>query len=296
MSEGKCDGCQRRALLTPLHGAEKGGPLRCYVCAGTWHAEHGRRRKMGRVVIRAIKAYVDGGGSWDDVRKLKDTALMGGDTFSLLETLDLRPVVDPLGYMAETAATAGETVLLTSELLADALRLVHPDAHPPERRELATRVTQQLLALQPFVFPAETPKPTTPSDPAKYGSFKSRRETLKEPSRDHGPRYPCADCASTVPYYYCAPCRAEWDKRREKERELERAKQHAWYKMRKARRAMGVRPTPCAACGAAIKGKRKDARFCSVARRQRAHRKDVTDKNNCAARLQNNRDIQQALS
>ena len=33
-TEGQCDGCQRLAILTPLHGSEKGGPLRCYVCAG----------------------------------------------------------------------------------------------------------------------------------------------------------------------------------------------------------------------------------------------------------------------
>jgi hypothetical protein len=77
MTEEYCDGCGRCALLTPLHGPEKGGPLRCVVCFGAWHAEHGRRRKMGRVVIRAIKACVDGGGSWDDVDKLKQTAHLG---------------------------------------------------------------------------------------------------------------------------------------------------------------------------------------------------------------------------
>src|SRR5208337_2785280 len=209
---------------------------------------------MGRVVIRAIKAYVDGGGSWSDVDKLKDTALLGYDTFGFLDGIG--KFIDPLGYMAETAKTVDETILLTSELLAEALRLTHPDAHPPERRELATRVSQQLLALQPFVFPAETPKPTTPYDPAKDGSFKPRGAALKEPSHDDAPRYPCADCASTVPYYYCAPCRAEYDERQRKKLELQRAKQHAWYKMRKARQEMGQKRPPCAACGTAIEGRR----------------------------------------
>jgi hypothetical protein len=55
----------RRATLAPLH-AEKGRPLRCYVCIGAWHAKHGRRRKVGRVVISAIKTLVDGGGSWNE--------------------------------------------------------------------------------------------------------------------------------------------------------------------------------------------------------------------------------------
>jgi hypothetical protein len=264
MTEGYCDGCRRRALLTPLHGPEKGGPLRCFVCAGTWQAEHGRRRKMGRVVIRAIKAFVDGGGSWDDVDKLKTTAQLGdfGRSFGL--------TVDPLGYMAETAATANETVLLTSEVLAAALRLVHPDAHPPERRELANRVTQQLLALQPFVFPAVAPKPVRPSEPSRDGSFDVPRPYFKEPSQ---PRYPCSDCASTIPLHYCTACRAEFEKRCREERQREAAKQRQWYAARKERRARLKRPTSCAACGKGFRGKRKDARFCSGACRQRAHRK-----------------------
>ena len=275
MTEGYCDGCKRRALLSPLHGPEKGGPLRCFVCAGAWHAEHGRRRKMGRVVIRAIKAFVDGGGSWSDVDKLKQTAQLGdlGQAYGV--------VVDPLGYMAETATTADETILLTSEILADALRLTHPDAHPPERRELANRVTRQLLALQPFVFPAVKPKPVTPDRLQRNASDKVTDRDLKKPS---GSRYPCADCASTVPLFYCTACRAEFERRCQEERERKRPKQREWYARRKARRAMGKRPAPCAACGNEVRGKRKDARFCSGACRQRAHRKAVTDKNKVAPR------------
>ncbi len=294
MTEGSCDGCQGRALLTPLHGPNKGGPLRCFVCAGQWQATHGRRRKMGRVVIRAIKAFVDGGGSWKDVDKLKDTALVGDDTSGFRSRLGERfdAVLDPLGYMAETAKTADETILLTSELLADTLRLTHPDAHPPEQRELANRVTQQLLALQPFVFPAVKPKPTDPYQPSRDASVKVIEQPLKKPS---GSRYPCADCASTVPHFYCSRCRAEWDKRQKEEHERDNAKQRQWYAQRKARRAIGKRPKPCAACGAAIKGKRKDAGFCSPACRQRAHRKAVTDNNQRNEKLEGGRDADKSL-
>jgi hypothetical protein len=273
VSRDRCDGCDRLALLVPLHDPDKGGPLRCYVCAGAWHAEHGRRRKMGRVVIRAMKAFMDGGGSWNDIDKLKVTALM--DNFAFGDAVG--EIVDPLGYMAETAKTADETVLLTSEVLADAIRLTHPDAHPPERQELAKRVTQQLLALQPFVFPAEKPKPIAPYEPARNGSAVSPTASAAEPLRQ---RYPCADCASTVPYFYCAPCRAEREKRQQEERERESAKRRKWRANsranRKARRQWRLRA--CAACGKEFQGKRKDARYCSDACRQRAHRKIVTDK------------------
>jgi hypothetical protein len=233
MTEGYCDGCQRRAMLAPLHGPGKGGPLRCFVCAGAWHAEHGRRRKMGRVVIRAMKAFLEAGGSASDVEKLKMTALFG-NLFGGFG--GLHAGADPLGYMAETVATADETVLMTSELLAEALRLTHPDAHPPERSDLANRVTRQLLALQPFVFPALPPKPVQPAGSSRDGSSNVTRTASKEPSQ---PRYPCADCAPTVPLNYCTACRAEFERRCQEERQRERAKQRQWYERRKARRQGG---------------------------------------------------------
>jgi hypothetical protein len=266
-TEGECAGCGRRALLVPLHGREKGGPLRCFICAGQWQAEHGRRRTLGRVVIRTMKAYIAGGGSWKDMDRLVQTALLDSDTFGLaIES----SIADPLGNLAETAKTAAETILLTSELLADAVRLTHPDAQPPERRELANRVTQELLALQPFTFPAPNQKPVTPYEPSRETHLtKYRSETLTEPS---GSRYPCADCAPTVPLFYCTACRAEWERRCQVERERERPKQREWYARRKARLAMGKRPNSCAACGNEVRGKRKDARFCSAACRQKAHR------------------------
>ena len=95
---GRCQGCGESTALFPLHG-EKGGPVRCPLCLGKWHAEHGRRRNRGRIVIRAIKGYLDGGGKWDDVDKLK-LAAAGTDLFDL----------DPLGYMAGTAKICGDII------------------------------------------------------------------------------------------------------------------------------------------------------------------------------------------
>jgi hypothetical protein len=86
--------------------APKGGPLRCFVCAGSWLAENGRKRKTGRVVIRGIKAFLDAGGSERDVLKLNHTAQFGDDTLGC----GIEAFLDPLGYMAETAKTADETI------------------------------------------------------------------------------------------------------------------------------------------------------------------------------------------
>jgi hypothetical protein len=51
----------------------------------------------------------------------------------------------------------------------------------------------------------------------------------------------------------------------------------ARYAQRKERMEHFKPPTDCP-CGAKFKDKRKDARFCSDACRQRSHRKAVTDK------------------
>jgi hypothetical protein len=269
-----CDGCGEFSFLIPLHG-DKGGPLRCPLCVGAWQAEHGRRRKLGRVVIRAIAAYMDGGGKWNDLEKLRLSAM---GTNSLLG-FDL----DPLGYLFDTASTSDETIELTSELLADAIKIAHPDLHPLERRDLAHRVTQGLLALQPFTFPAVKPKapPTKPAPPRRP----MRSASEAKPAR---PSYPCAECADTVPYFYCAGCGAEWEKRQQKEREQESAKRRA-CRARRKERFERYRP-PCAACGVKFKGKRKDARFCSDTCRQNAHRKSVTAKSGVIARPPMSRD------
>jgi hypothetical protein len=260
MTEGECEGCGRRAVLTPLHGPEKGGPLRCYVCAGVWAAKTTRKRRAGRVLFQALKAFYAVDGSNKEIEHLRKIAagfdLIGESLlFSMFGT----------GVLGDMALSADDPTVLTSEVLAAALRLTHPDAHPPERHDLANRVTQQLLALQPFVFPAEKPKPVEPLTPDRDASSKDRAPTSKT---RHA--YPCADCASTYPLNYCTACRAEWDKRQKEERQRDAAKQRDWYAKRKARY---IRVRACAECSTPFKGKRKDARFCSHACRQRAHRK-----------------------
>ena len=146
MSLASCEKCGEHTYVTPLHG-EKGGPPFCPICAGKWHAEHTRRRKWGRIIIKAMKFYEREGGRWDDFDKLKLAAA------GILEDFG----IDPLGYGADTIGI--EVGDITAELLADTIELCHPDKHPSERRDLATRVTQELLVLKPFVFPAPKAKP-----------------------------------------------------------------------------------------------------------------------------------------
>ena len=235
----------------------------CLTCRGAWHAEHGKRRNLGRVVIRAIKAFLNAGGSIRHVDDLKLTALCSEGFGGGIPELE-----DPLGYLHGVAKLTDEIIELTSELLNEAIALTHPDKHPPERREQAMRVTQKLTDLKPFVFPAPVPKPKPPPPSPRDASINVRSQDLKEPSR---PAYPCPQCRSGIPLYYCDACKAEHDKRRKAEQERTNAKQRQQYARRKARKARRAPPKLCP-CGAAIEGKRKDARYCSDACRQRAHR------------------------
>jgi hypothetical protein len=144
-----CTICGKHHYCMPLHG-DKGGPLCCLLCAGTWNAEHGRKRRLGRIVVRALAAFFAGGGQRRDVHKLELSAI--GLEFGVSD------MVDPLGCLS-SSDTADADIELTSELLKDVLRLTHPDHHPLERQPLAQNVTQQLLKLQPFVFQAVKPEP-----------------------------------------------------------------------------------------------------------------------------------------
>src|SRR5262245_7302046 len=177
---GTCKGCGKVSWIIPLHD-DKGGPLMCPLCAGAWHAKHGRLRRAGRVVVKAMKAFEAAGGKlYGDIEILR--LAVAGFSFSAAWE------ADRLGV---------EIGDITAELLADALQLTHPDKHPEERKELANRVTQELLALKPFVFPAPKPKP--PPAPSDI-SFNPSAGNLNKPSR---PAYPCAECATTIHLYYC---------------------------------------------------------------------------------------------
>jgi len=233
----------------------------CPVCQGKWHAEHSRRRKWGRIIIKAMKFYQREGGSWNDFDKMKFAA--GG----IFESYG----VDLLGYGADTiGAEVGD---ITAELLADTIQLTHPDKHPPERNVMATRVTQELLALKPFVFPAPPPEPKKARKP-RDDSLSETGGTIKDPSQ---PKYPCEVCAGTTLSFYCDPCRAEWKKREQKEREGQNAKRRRYNAQQRQRYAARQwrrrsRLTACEGCSEQFKGKRNDARYCSAACRQRSYR------------------------
>jgi hypothetical protein len=109
--------------------------------------------------------------------------------------------------------------------------------------------------------------------PPPNGSFKEHRDTFKEALQAIA-AYPCKECKSTVPYFYCAACKAEWDKRQLEERDRINAKQRKWYARRKWRKSIRnyLKATLCAACGEKFEAKRKDAKFCSNTCRQKAYR------------------------
>ncbi len=103
----QCTKCGEQTYVTPLHD-DKGGPLFCPICAGAWHAEHTKRRKWGRIIVKAMKAYEREGGKWSDFDTLK-LAAMDFDVIHL--------EADTLGL------EAGD---ITTELLDDALRGYRP--------------------------------------------------------------------------------------------------------------------------------------------------------------------------
>ena len=271
-SVANCTNCGSNTYVEPLHG-ERGGPPYCPICAGAWHAEHGRRRRAARVVIKAMKGYDQAGGS------------LYGTEFDALKL-----AAGGLGiYHADARAAADEFRDLTTELLAATLALTHPDKHPPELKAEANRVTQELLALKPFVFLA--PEPEKPATETREPLVDL--SGLKDALSRHG-RYPCEDCRDAIPSHYCNACRAEYEKREREEFKKRTALQRAEYK-RQRRRAVNERELrQCATCKAKFKRARTDARYCSDTCRQRAHRKTravVTDKQRSTAEPLTSRDI-----
>ena len=156
-------------------------------------------------------------------------------------------------------------------MLAATIALTHPDKHPVERKAEANRVTQELLALKPFVFPAPQPEP--PAKPSKPSDalFDTDFDELNKLSRL---AFPCEDCRDSLPSFYCDPCKAQWDKKQQeddkreaKERQRKNKRQREYYQINKEVR----RPIACATCGKKFKSKRSDAKYCSAACRQRAY-------------------------
>jgi hypothetical protein len=112
---GACVKCGEQGYVMPLHG-ERGGPPFCFMCAGAWHAEHGRRRRAGRVVIKALRAYEATGGQ-----------LFGKDFDQLKLAAAGLPFI--AGFEADTAGA--DFADLTSELLAEFAK-VYPKGLSPE--------------------------------------------------------------------------------------------------------------------------------------------------------------------
>ena len=66
------------------------------------------------------------------------------------------------------------------------------------------------------------PHPALPPQPQpRNTSFEDAVANLNKSLRE----FPCEDCANEVPYYYCDPCKAIWNKRRQDEQERTNAKQ-----------------------------------------------------------------------
>jgi hypothetical protein len=179
-----------------------------------------------------------------------------------------------------------------TELLVATIALTHPDKHPPERKAEANRVSQELQALRPFVFPAPAPEPEPPAKP-NDACFNEMRDRSNKPSQ---PAYPCEDCRDALPTDYCDPYKAQWEKEQEKEHEREERerlrkneRQREYYQINKAARPAMA----CATCGKTFRPKRSDGKYCSAACRQRAYVKRDGKASN--ARPLRAKDIERAI-
>jgi hypothetical protein len=169
-----------------------------------------------------------------------------------------------IGGLGFGPASAADTEL-SLELLEEALRLTHPDRHPPERAASAHRVTAQLLALRPHVKPRAVATPTR--DASVVVAPRDTREAVT-------PRetFPCAACRETLPLYYCDDCNEKWGERKKCERDALNAK----ARERRARRKLLEPSMRCITCAVEYRGRRRDSKYCSAACRQRQYRKAVS--------------------
>ena len=168
-------------------------------------------------------------------------------------------MLSAFGFASDNYATEEE---LDAELLIDVLSLTHPDRHPAERQEFATRVTAALNALRPYV------RPRRPS-PARDASATVRTTTICIPVTTRTANaYPCPSCRHQPPWLYCDPCNRRWTDERHARLDADNAKQRA----RRARRRWRRQHISCASCGTSFPPARSDSRYCGHACRQRAYR------------------------
>ena len=265
-ADGSCTSCGKVSYLTPLHG-DKGGPLMCLTCKGAWHGEHGKKLKWRRVLTKTMSLYKKAGGNLHtDLDKIKRALVLG--------------LAEP-GFGAD--GMPNEMPDITTELLSDTLKLVHPDHQPPERREMAQRVTARLLELKPYVFPEPKPEPPVthrPSDDTVVMD-KPSTATLDELWAEMKSKaYPCELCEGQLTSHYCNDCKAKHEEKLEKDRALEekrrlernrRARER--YQLRAQHKRLLQDETVCSNCASVFRAKRKDAKYCSASCRQKAYLK-----------------------
>ena len=221
---------------------------RCINCGTDYLVTHLHRERGGPIVCAKC-----GNGILLEISRQRKTqeAIVAALGFDTLETLAFHSRHSDPGQ-------------LSLELLDDVLSLVDPDNHPSERAFLARRVTDELLALRPFAKPkSEGTDGDFPVTVPHRISARTGGEAPQEPRS-----YPCQDCRHTVPRYYCDDCHGIW----ERERRTKRERQNASARKRRARKRMLWRAS-CAQCENVFTPTRRDARFCSAACRQKAHRK-----------------------
>jgi hypothetical protein len=146
---------------------------------------------------------------------------------------------------------------LTRELIDNALQLTHPDRHAPEQQALATMVTAALAALRPYVRSVPKSEPVA-TDTRQYQPTAAGKPLIT---------FPCRDCFTLDPLYYCDECRQRWEAVQRQKLDAENAKRRE----RRARKRRHQRQT-CVVCREPFYGKRRDAKTCSSRCRVRLHR------------------------
>ena len=203
-----CTKCGQVTYVAPLHD-ERGGPLFCFhvcrrmACRACAHVE-----ERGAFSIKALKAYDAAGGSTvdKDFRRIK---IRRKRRFLLL---------------VRAADDVGDDFSdLTSELLDATIALTHPDKHPIERKAEANRVTQELHALKPFVFPAPPPKePEPPAKPRMTALFNDG--TVRNLNNLSRRTFPVMTAATRCPASIAIPARHNDEKKQQEDHERDEKK------------------------------------------------------------------------
>lgn len=166
---------------------------------------------------------------------------------------------------------------LDTDWCKQALVLTHPDHHPPERHELAARVTATLIEYRRYAPPPRNDSVDEAGGP--FGPRDARQRNVTHENPDFladvkaavglaSVTWPCERCCGIEPKLYCDNCRAVWDEvcRVGRQRRNERRRE------RRARRRQEKPPNRCEHCGEPFVSTRSDARYCSTAHRVAAHR------------------------